>query len=357
MLQKNFTRRTMQKKAVLFGLLAGLLFGIATPVSKLLLASLSSYTVAGLLYFGAALVFLPYMIRNYRVDFPLALKKNNSLKLLGIIVFGGVSGPLFLLAGLNSANSASVSIWLNFELVATAVLGVLLFKEHLSKYALLGILFTLAAGIIISLNEDMTGLRSGIFVILACISWGIDNHLTAIVDGISSKATTFIKGVVGGIVNVTLGIVLFDALDLLQVQALLAILLGMVSYGISIVLYVSASQIIGATRGQILFSTSPLWGIMGATVLLAEPITWMTIVSVVLLSTGIVFSNVRGHSHAHNHMAIQHIHLHSHNDEHHFHEHEDLTDATSHIHIHSHQAVHHEHDHFPDLHHRHDHEG
>jgi len=347
----------MQKKAILFGLLAGLLFGIATPISKLLLASLSSYTIAGLLYFGAALAFLPYMVKNYRMDFRLALKKINSLKLLGIVTFGGVLGPLFLLAGLNSANSASVSIWLNFELVATAVLGMLLFKKHLSRYALLGILFTLSAGIIISLNEDMTGLRSGIFVVFACIFWGIDNHLTTIVDGISSKATTFIKGLVGGIVNVTLGIVLFDAMDLLQVQALLAILLGMVSYGISIVLYVSASQIIGATRGQILFSTSPLWGIIGATVLLAEPITWVTTVSVVLLSTGIVFSNVRGHSHAHNHMEIQHIHLHSHNDEHHFHKHENLADEVSHIHIHSHEALHHEHDHFPDLHHRHDHEG
>ena len=59
----------MQKKAILFGLLAGILFGIATPISKLLLISLNSYTMAGALYFGAALVFLPYMIKNYRVDF------------------------------------------------------------------------------------------------------------------------------------------------------------------------------------------------------------------------------------------------------------------------------------------------
>jgi drug/metabolite transporter (DMT)-like permease len=59
----------MQKKAILFGLLAGLLFGVATPISKLLLASLSGYTVAGLLYFGAALIFLPYIVRNYKTDF------------------------------------------------------------------------------------------------------------------------------------------------------------------------------------------------------------------------------------------------------------------------------------------------
>jgi hypothetical protein len=70
----------MQKKAILFGLSAGLLFGIATPISKLLLASLSGYTVARLLYFGAALVFLPYMLRNYNTDFRPELIRNNGLK-------------------------------------------------------------------------------------------------------------------------------------------------------------------------------------------------------------------------------------------------------------------------------------
>jgi drug/metabolite transporter (DMT)-like permease len=345
----------MQKKAIGFGLLAGLLFGIATPVSKLLLDSFSSYTTAGLLYFGAALVFLPYIVRNYRTDFRLDLIKRNSLKLLGIIAFGGVLGPLFLLAGLNSANSTSVSIWLNFELVATAVLGVLLFKEHLSKYAIMGVLFTLASGIIISLNEDATGLKSGILVILACIFWGIDNHLTAIIDGISSKATTFIKGLIGGIINLTIGILFFGATNLIQPQTILAILLGMASYGISIVLYISASQIIGATRGQILFSTSPFWGILGAVILLGEAINWATIVSFVLLVIGIVLSNVKGHIHLHQHIEVQHIHLHNHTDGHHFHEHPNLAPETSHVHIHTHEALHHEHDHFPDLHHRHDH--
>jgi drug/metabolite transporter (DMT)-like permease len=216
-------------------------------------------------------------------------------------------------------------------------------------------LFTILSGILISINEDVTGLKAGIFVMLACIFWGLDNHLTAIVDGISSQAVTFIKGLVGGTVNVILAVVFSNPADLLQSQAALAVFLGMVSYGISIVLYVSASQIIGATRGQILFSASPLWGIIGAAIFLAEPINGTTIASFALLSIGIVFSNARGHHHTHAHMETQHIHLHTHADEHHFHEHENLAREASHIHVHSHEKLHHIHDHFPDLHHRHDH--
>lgn len=345
----------MQKRAIFLGILAGLLFGIATPVSKLLLNSLSSYSMAGLLYLGAALIFLPDMLKNYRDDFAPALIKSNALKLAGIILFGGMLGPLFLLAGLKSAQSTSVSIWLNFELIATATLGMLFFKEHLSRYAIFGILFTLASGIVISLNENISGLQSGILIMLACISWGIDNHLTAIVDGISSKATTFIKGLIGGIANISIGIIFFNTSDLWQVQSMLAILLGMVSYGISIVLYISTTHIIGATRGQILFSTSPLWGILGAALLLAEPITWTTLLSFALLSIGIFFSNVTGHSHDHAHEETEHIHLHNHSDGHHFHEHFGLNKDALHVHIHSHQDLAHAHDHFPDLHHRHDH--
>jgi drug/metabolite transporter (DMT)-like permease len=345
----------MQKKAIFLGVLSGLLFGIATPISKLLLVSLSSYSMAGLLYLGAALVFLPDMIRNYKTDFSPALIKNNGLKLAGIILFGGMLGPMFLLAGLKNAQSTSVSIWLNFELIATAILGVLFFKEHLSKYAVVGIVFTLASGIVISLAENMSGLQSGILIMLACISWGVDNHLTAIVDGISSKATTFIKGLIGGVANITIGILFFNTADLWQSQSVLAVLLGMVAYGLSIVLYVSTTQIIGATRGQILFSTSPLWGILGAALLLAEPITWTTILSFALLTVGIFFSNVTGHSHDHAHEETEHIHLHSHSDGHHVHEHFGVDKDALHVHIHSHQDLVHAHDHLPDVHHRHVH--
>ena len=111
----------MKRFAIITGILSGLLFGIATPFSKLLLNGFNSFQLAGLLYLGAALAMLPFI-----------LKKGNHLKLLfqsgsrakttGIIFFGGFMAPLLLLAGLKTANAASVSIWLNMELVATAIL-------------------------------------------------------------------------------------------------------------------------------------------------------------------------------------------------------------------------------------------
>ena len=111
-------------------------------------------------------------------------------------MFGGVLGPLFLMIGLKTANAMSVSIWLNLELAATAILGVLIFKDHLDRFAIIGVILTLCAGIIASAQESSSGLVSGVFILLACISWGFDNHFTAIIDGVSPQTITFVKGIV-----------------------------------------------------------------------------------------------------------------------------------------------------------------
>jgi len=345
----------MRARAVIYGLAAGLLFGLATPVSKLLLSSLDPYTLAGLLYLGAAIASAPQAFARRATDFDIRALRKNWLKLVGIVAFGGVLGPLLLLAGLSHSASASVSIWLNLELVATAALGAIFFKEHLTVTGAIGVGLTVLSGVVVSLGEDAAGLGAGVFIALACVSWGIDNHLTAIVDGVSSKATTFLKGLIGGAFNLALGVVLLGRADHAWLDVAAALALGMASYGISISLYIASSQALGATRGQILFSVSPFWGIAGAAILLSEAITGRIVASFLLLAAGIALSAIKGHGHAHRHEATRHIHLHDHLDGHHTHVHEGEPARSAHSHMHAHEALEHEHDHFPDLHHRHDH--
>ena len=74
------------------------------------------------------------------------------MKTAGIVFFGGFAGPLLLLAGLKTANAALVSIWLNMELVATAILGVIIFKDSLDKNTWIGVGLTVLAGIVTSLG-------------------------------------------------------------------------------------------------------------------------------------------------------------------------------------------------------------
>ncbi|MDO9577270.1 MAG: DMT family transporter [Candidatus Cloacimonadales bacterium] len=345
----------MKATSVIIGLLAGLLFGVATPFSKIILSQLNSFQLAGLLYLGAAFVFVPFIIKNRKVELKALQHSSKKKHLVGTIIFGGILGPLFLMMGLKTANAMSVSIWLNLELVATAFLGMLFFKDHLDRYAIMGVLLTLCAGIIISVQESSSGILSGFFIILACISWGFDNHFTAIIDGISPQTITFIKGLFGGITNLTIGLILSNGQ--IQINYIpLALLIGIFSYGISIVLYVISAQNLGATRSQILFSTAPFWGIFAAYLFLSEPLSLITIIAVFFLISGIVFTNFASHKHEHLHKEMHHIHLHDHDDGHHGHAHTEGDSGNGkHSHIHEHEEKKHKHTHYPDLHHRHDH--
>ncbi|MFA6402747.1 MAG: EamA family transporter [Salinivirgaceae bacterium] len=345
----------MKRIAIITGLLSGLLFGVATPFSKLLLNGLNSFQLAGLLYLGAALAMFPYMFKK-NSNLKLLFQSGSRAKTTGIIFFGGFMAPLLLLAGLKSANAASVSIWLNIELVATAILGVLIFKDTLDKYTWIGVSLTLIAGLITTVGDGFSGVSSALLITAACICWGIDNHLTALTDGDSPQTVTFVKGIVAGSVNFIIGGII--ATQPIQFGSIApALIVGVFSYGFSIVLYVTSAQNLGATRSQILFSTAPLWGVVLSYIFYHESFQWVHIISIVLLALAVVVTNILSHKHSHTHTAAQHIHYHQHADGHHIHSHsgEIVSQGKWHSHIHSHEPITHEHPHDPDLHHRHEH--
>lgn len=343
---------------LIMGLLSGLFFGLSTPASKKLLMELNPFQLAGLLYLGASVSSLPFLFKNHKREFA-GVRDLKSLKyIIGVIVFGGLAGPVLLMIGLKQANAASVAIWLNMELVATAVLGFVVFKDRLDIHSWVGVLVTLLAGVVMASQQSSAGIVAGIFVVLACICWGLDNHLTALIDAISPQTITFIKGLFAGLTNLIIGIIVAGSGVSIK-YILIAILLGLVSYGISINLYVLSAQNLGATRSQLLFSTGPFWGVLFAVLFLNEPFEKYTALSLVLLGVGVLLSVHIRHGHTHHHKQITHIHFHTHKDQHHQHQHEseNINDRDiGHIHLHTHDDLNHSHPHYPDLHHRHDHQ-
>jgi len=255
------------------------------------------------------------------------------------------------------ANAASVSIWLNMELVATAILGILIFKDALDRNTWIGVFLTIMAGIITSFGEGSSGIISGLLITAACICWGVDNHLTALTDGASPQTVTFVKGIVAGSVNLIIGCLIADQ-TMAFGNIIPAIIVGVFAYGFSIVLYVTSAQNIGATRSQILFSTAPIWGVVLSYLFVHEPFQWVHVVSIALLTLAVVVTNLFTHNHQHTHVFMEHIHYHQHTDGHHNHTHEGETVPPGkwHSHLHTHEPMTHEHPHDPDLHHRHEHE-
>jgi len=345
----------MSKTPIVMAILSAVLFGAATPASKLLLADFTPFQLAGLLYLGAALAVAPAALRQGGFALPQRADRRNQVRLLGAVFFGGVLGPVALLFGLRLAEAASVSLWLNLELAATAALGAFVFRDHLSSKGWLGVAAAFAASTLLAWDPGAAGFVPGLLVLAACLCWGLDNHLTALIDGITPSQSTLWKGAIAGVVNLAIGAALSPvSAELYSLAA--ALLVGALSYGASIVLYIRSAQTIGATRAQVLFASAPFFGVALSVLVLGESLSIVHALAALLFIVGIAFLLIDSHSHFHCHEVMSHEHAHRHDDGHHTHVHAKLPASVRHTHRHQHDAIEHQHAHWPDLHHRHEHE-
>lgn len=343
--------------SIVLAILAAGLFGAATPLSKALLGMIDPFTLAGLLYLGAGLALAPWALKGLLHSLR-SLNGRNRLYVLGSIIAGGIVGPVLLLFGLRAASSSSVSLWLNMELVATAILGHFLFHDTMTRRSGLAALGILGASILLSLEGGVSTIAAGLFVAGACFSWGFDNHFTALIDGLKPEASTFIKGIVAGTVNLVIGIVAGGEANLGPAALGSALAIGAFSYGASIVLYIASAQGLGASRAQLFFSSAPLFGLALAAIMLGETPTFARGIALALMGLSWFLLLGEHHAHDHLHMEATHTHWHHHGEGHHEHAHARLgwfARLVGHGHEHGHDEVQHSHSHVSDIHHRHGH--
>lgn len=341
------------RRGLFMAVASALLFGAAAPASKGLLESFSPLQLAGIMYLGAALFALPFALKG-GIKLPWTLGKSNSIRLACSLVFGGLLGPVLLLAGLQLASAGSVSMWLNLEVICTTVLACLLFKEHLSKRGWLAVTGGVLAAALLSWSEGQAGLVAGLLVGGACLCWAIDNNCTATLDEITPPQMVLWKGITAGSVNLVLGLSTQSAPGGHGVP--LALLIGALCFGSSIVLYINAAQQLGAGRSQVVFAAAPFFGLVLSALFLAEGITALQAGAALLMVGVITLLFTDSHAHEHSHEAVLHVHEHSHDDGHHNHSHGEGFDVkTRHTHEHQHELLTHSHGHVSDLHHRHRH--
>lgn len=342
----------MNRAGVLRCLLAAVLFGATAPAASELAGSVPAFTLAGLLYLGAALAVLPVVVR--RPPSHDALVSEWKPVLIAVVV-GGAVAPVLLVAGLARTEAASASILLNTELPATVILAALVFREHLGRRLLWSAGLITLAGALLTWEPDATIDVGAVLIVAACACWGLDNGVTARIEHLAPEHVVAAKGVGAGGANLAIGLVIAGwgaATSATDVVAALAI--GAAGYGASITLWVKGARDLGAARGQVIFATAPFIGAAIAWTVLGEPIAILQIAAVVLAAVGVAVSLGSGHHHDHHHKPLTHDHEHTHDDDHHQHEHADAFTGR-HTHRHEHSQLIHAHPHVPDLHHRHDH--
>lgn len=338
---------------------AAILFGLSTPLAKILLADTSPMMLAGLLYTGSGIgLALLLGIRAMSGDGlgAIAWPRGNALVwLLGAVFFGGALGPFLLMSGLSKIDSASASLALNLEGVFTAFLAWFVFKENFDRRILLGMALIVGGGVLLSSGVHVRagGFIGPALIAGACMAWAIDNNLTRKVAINDAMVIACTKGLVAGPITIALAFYLGSPTPG-ALNSIKAGLLGFVGYGLSLTLFVVALRNLGTARTGAYFSLAPFIGAALA-MALGAPLSGTLLAAGLFMGVGVWLHLTEKHAHRHQHMFMEHHHAHVH-DTHHQHTHQfEWNGQEPHSHPHIHEPLDHEHAHFPDAHHRHQH--
>lgn len=343
-----------------YAIIAAALFGASAPLSKLLLDGIPPLQLAGLLYLGSGIFLLPLKLlqtAGFREAAGGRLQGADWPWLLGAVVSGGFLAPVALMYGLSTTPAATASMLLNFESAATTLLAALFFREYIGRRVLAALALLTAACLALAFDASgRFGFSFGaLSVLLACFMWGADNNFTRHISAKDPVMIVIVKGIGAGAVSFVLSLMTGAGLPSLSYAAL-ALAVGGLSYGASLLLFIAALRDLGSSRASALISSAPFMGAIISFVIYQHLPSLQFWISAPLMLAGILLLFNESHVHSHGHEAMVHDHRHTHPDEHHRHGHDGHVDGSgSHRHEHRHEAIVHVHDHVPDMDHRHGH--
>ncbi|MBI3856875.1 MAG: EamA family transporter [Planctomycetes bacterium] len=339
-------------------LAAAAFFGASFPLSKLLLRDLGPLGLAGLLYLGCGLGVgaLQLLIRARAAHREATLKRSDLGWLAGVVLAGGVAGPILLLLGLSRTSAHVSALLANTETLFTMGLAVLFFGDFLIRREALGAAAIFAGAALVAWAGAGQGAahswQGPLLLLGAGLAWGLDNNFSQRISGKDPLQIAALKGIAAGVVNLALA---GAAEGLPRLSAPLlgsAFAVGFVCYGLSVALFMTALRHVGAARTSALFATAPGFAIALSWALLGEvPSLWTAAGGLLMIPGAWLLIRVE-HSHPHVHPRVEHEHRHVH-DEHHLHAHRGDEGPEPHSHPHEHEPLKHEHAHVADLHHRH----
>lgn len=261
------------KKGIMFAILAAALYAVNAPFSKLLLAFMPPTLMAGFLYIGAGggMLFIG-MIRKLRKKEAkeLRLTRAELPYTVGMILLD-IAAPVCLLIGLSATTAANASLLNNFEIAATAVIALVVFKEKISARLWLGIFFVTLSCALLSF-EDIASLRfsyGSLFVLVAAVCWGFENNCTRKISSKDPLQIVLLKGIFSGIGSVIIGLCIGEKITALwSVAAVLGV--GFVAYGLSIYFYVYAQRLLGAARTSAYYAIAPFIAVIFSLIIFRE---------------------------------------------------------------------------------------
>ncbi len=275
--------------AIFFAILAAALFALSAPFSKMFLEEAAPMMTAGMLYLGAGIgmVFIWGGRKTLkRESKETSLSKKDRPYVIGMILLD-IAAPISLMFGLTMTTAANASLLNNFEIVATSVIALVIFKEMISKRLWLAIILVTVASILLTVDDfsNVSFSLGSVFVLAACVFWGLENNCTRMISDKDPLEIVLIKGLFSGFGALVIAQIAGETLPALPL-CLMILLLGFVSYGMSIYYYVSAQRTLGAAKTSTFYAIAPFLGVGFSFMLFHEMPSAVFITALIIMIIG-----------------------------------------------------------------------
>ena len=277
------------KTGIFLAVLAAALYAVNSPLSKLLLEFMPPTLMAGFLYIGAGLgmgVIAAFRKLRKTETTEVGLSKRDIPYTVAMILLD-IAAPICLMFGLRATTAANASLLNNFEIVATALIALVVFKERISARLWAGILFVTASCALLSF-EDISSLSfsyGSLLILAACVLWGFENNCTRKISSKDPMQIVLLKGVFSGLGSVVIGLIVGERMSVVwSVFAVLGV--GFVAYGLSIYFYVRAQRLLGAARTGAYYAISPFIGTLLSLAIFREQVHYTYFIALLLMAVG-----------------------------------------------------------------------
>lgn len=275
--------------AIAYALAAALFYALNVPCSKLLLEHVPPTLMAAFLYLGAGLgVGIMYLF-HWRGEEPEErLTKPDLPYAVGMVALDIVA-PILLMVGIRLGTSSNAALLGNFEIVATTLIALFLFREAVSGRLWCAIILITVASAVLSFEGGGSFRFSlgSLFVLGAAACWGLENNCTRRISEKSTYQIVTVKGLCSGTGSLVTALVLGESLaDLRYIFP--AMVLGFVAYGLSIFTYIRAQKTLGAAKTSAYYAVAPFLGALLSFLLLRESLSPVYAAALFIMAAGTV---------------------------------------------------------------------
>ena len=298
----------------LSAIIAAILFGSVSTITKPVLEDLNAFSVSSLTYIIAGLSLVPFLkfsstnsnsnpnsnnntiestenTLNNVIKWTNKNNKKNYSLLLFTSLCGAVIAPILFFYGLSNTSASDSSILINGEILFSILLAIVFFNEKLIKREIIAVILVLFGIVIITTNMQFSNsfleLNIGnILIVGATLFWALDNNISKIISKtIHIPKIIVLKSLIGGSLLFMLTMVIFGIeefeVDIFHIPYL--VFAGSMGFGVSLFFFLNSLKRIGTVKTMLLFSTSSIFGMIFATIFLNENITIYQIIAVVVI--------------------------------------------------------------------------